>query len=77
VKRAYLIALIALAGGLMLAVVIARRERPVTATWPEPEDALPPFDPRTWPLASDNLTSASGWVWSYPAGSALGPAGLT
>jgi hypothetical protein len=35
VKRAYLAAALslALAGGLMLALVMARRERPVTATW--------------------------------------------
>jgi hypothetical protein len=53
VKRLLILAI------LVLAVVMARRERPVTATWPE-DDALPPFDPRTWP--SDNLTSAApGW----------------
>jgi hypothetical protein len=51
---------------LALAVVMARRERPVTATlpeWPEEiDDTLPPFDPGTWPLVSDNLTSAGpGW----------------
>jgi hypothetical protein len=47
---------------LALAVVMARRERPVTATLPAEDDTLPPFDPGTWPLVSDNLTSAGpGW----------------
>jgi hypothetical protein len=55
--------ILALAAALcLLAVVMARRERPVTATWPAEDDTLPPFDPGTWPLVSDNLTSAGpGW----------------
>jgi hypothetical protein len=63
---------------LALAVVMARRERPVTATLPAEDDALPPFDPRTWPLVSDNLTSAEpawyGWRLTWLA---VGPRGLT
>jgi hypothetical protein len=51
---------------LALAVVMARRERPVTATWPAEDDALPPFDPRTWPLVTfdvppGSVTFAPGW----------------
>jgi hypothetical protein len=51
---------------LALAVVMARRERPVTATWPEEDDALPPFDPRTWPsetfdVPPGSVTFGPGW----------------
>jgi hypothetical protein len=59
--------ILALAAALcLLAVVMARRERPVTATWPEEHDALPPFDPRTWPsetfdVPPGSVTFAPGW----------------
>jgi hypothetical protein len=60
--------ILALAALLILAIllVISRRERPVTATWPEEDDALPPFDPRTWPsetfdVPPGSVTFGPGW----------------